>query len=212
MGVLSQLKDYAGQDNGTYEGPKFEGADQAVAGEEMMKANPIPGQSLTQDPESKMAFENPPQFTDLQEFVDEVFMRLSDPEKLEKLYDVMESGIPLEHIAQKLLMKSFREGEITPDMLLLAIEPTIYILISLATYGSVDVTLYPEEDMLDEETKQEDPYKRASRELLVSEDEDESGSITVDEVQAPTVQPKSLLARAKTAASEVRPQGPEGGI
>lgn len=209
MSVLARIKELSGGEQGKQEapfkGPKFTDAGPASEAEEMMKANPIPGQSLTQDPESKLPYETPPEFTDLQEFIDEVFLRLSDPEQIESVFDVMGSGIPLEHIAQKLLMKSFQNGEITPDMLLLAIEPTIYILIALATYGSVEVTLYPEDDMMDPaDGEGEDPYKRASRDMLAEEDKDDNGSITVDEVQAPTTVPKSLLARSKKAVEQVR--------
>ncbi len=206
MSVMARIQELSGEDNGAFEGPDFQGADETGDIEGMMKANPIPGQSLTQDPGSKLPFEQPPKYTDLQEFIDDTFLKLSDPDRLPQLFEVMNSGIPLEHIAQKLLMKSFQSGDITPDLLLSSIEPTIYMLISLATYGGVDATLYPEDDMMDasdEEKAEEDVFKRASRELLASEDTNEDDRITVDEVQAPTVQPKSLLARAKTAAEQV---------
>lgn len=206
MSVLDRIQELSGEDNGSFEGPDFSGAGAEAGAEQMMMAQPIPGQSLTQDPESRRPYEEPPEFTDLQEYVEDLFMVLSDPDKLEDLFEVMSSGVPLEHIAEKILMKSFKDGEILPDMLMLAIEPTIYMLISLATYGGVDAVLYPEDDMMDDAAgeSKEDVFKKASRELLVSKDENEDDRITVEEVQAPTNVPKSLLARSKEAAESVR--------
>jgi len=206
MSVMSRLQEMSGEDNGAFNGPSFTGGPEGSELEGMMQSVPIPGQSLTQSPEQKLPFERPPEFTDLQEFIDDVFLRISEPERLPQLFDIMRDGVPLEHIAQKILMKSFQEGEITPDLLLMAIEPVIYILITLSTYGSVDAVLYPEEDMLDpsdEEKQDGDVFKRASRELLQTEDKNQDNTITIDEVQAPTIVPKSLLARAKKAAGAI---------
>ena len=89
MGVLSRLKDLS-QEQGqeSYQGPQFEGAQDVSEAEQMMQSVPIPGQSLTQPVDSKLPYESPPKFTELQEFIDETFLRLSDPEKLEQLYSV----------------------------------------------------------------------------------------------------------------------------
>lgn len=209
MSVIERLQELSGESNGPYEALDFSGTGEMAHAGEMMQSVPIPGQSLTNPMDQKNPWEQPPEFTDLQEYVDHLFLKLSDPEKLEQLLDVMSTGVPLEHIAQKFLMKSFKDGEITPDMLLMAIEPAIYILIALATYGGVSPVLYPEEDMMDpaDDEPKENVFKRASRELLASEDKDQDGRITVQEVQAPAVQPKSLLARSKQAAQKVKTKG-----
>lgn len=109
---------------------------------------PIPGSSLTSSPESPQAFEKPPEYTDLKDFIDDMFMNLTDEENMDGILDSMRKGIPVEDIAQLLLFNAFATGKITPDLQLLAIEPTIYLLLGVAEIGGVhDVVLYPEESM-----------------------------------------------------------------
>lgn len=207
---MQQLKDTAGKGE-TSGMPKFSkgGASkqQMQDAEAMMMANPIPGQSLTQSPDSRLPYETPPKFTDIQEFIDETFLRFTNEDGLPDLLDAMRMGLPVEHIAEKYLTKTFKDGEITPDMLLLAIEPTIYMLISLATYAEIDPVLYPEDPMMDEEIspKHTDLYKKATQELLKTPEspEGEDSKLTVADFQAPTNMPKSLLSRAEQAVSKV---------
>ena len=210
MSVMQQLKDLSGQE-GTSSMPKFskEGAstDQLQQTEEMMMSSSIPGQSLTQSPDSRLPYETPPEFTDVQEFIDETFLRFTNEDGLPDLLEAMRSGLPVEHIAEKYLKKAFKDGDITPDLLLLVIEPTIYMLISLATYAEIDPVLYPEDPMMDEEISevQTDLYKKAAQELLKTPEnpEGDDSRLTVNDLQAPTNMPKSLLSRAEQAVSKV---------
>ena len=207
---MQQLKDLSGQE-GTSSMPKFskEGAstDQLQQTEEMMMSSSIPGQSLTQSPDSRLPYETPPEFTDVQEFIDETFLRFTNEDGLPDLLEAMRSGLPVEHIAEKYLKKAFKDGDITPDLLLLVIEPTIYMLISLATYAEIDPVLYPEDPMMDEEISevQTDLYKKAAQELLKTPEnpEGDDSRLTVNDLQAPTNMPKSLLSRAEQAVSKV---------
>lgn len=205
MSVLQALQETAGQSS---QFPKFRqgkggSKDQLKETEEMLMANPIPGQSLTQSPDSRMPYEKPSKFSDIQEFIDETFLRFTNEDGLPDLLDAMRSGLPIEYIAEKYLMKAFRDGDINPDMLLLCIEPTIYMLISLATYANIDPVLYPEDNMDDEEANKThtDLYKKATKELLKDEEnpEGDDGRLTVNDLQTPTNVPKSLLARAEDA-------------
>jgi hypothetical protein len=175
--------------------------------EAMMMTAAIPGQSLTQNPESRLPYETPPKFNDLQDFIDETFLRFTDEDALPDLLDSLRMGLPVEHVAEKYLEKTFRDGDITPDMVLLSIEPIIYMLISLATYAEIDPVLYPEDPMIDEEATptHTDLYKRAVREMQKEpEPKGDDGKITVTDFQAPTNMPKSLLARSKEAVAKVK--------
>jgi hypothetical protein len=106
---------------------------------------PTPGESLTSDPETPNPYEQPPKFTDQQEAVDDLFMRLTDEENIDHFLDLMRDGVPVEDIAQVALFEGFRQGMYTPDLMLMMIEPTIYILLYLADYAGIDnVVLSPE--------------------------------------------------------------------
>lgn len=119
-------------------------------------------------------------------------------------------GLPVEHVTEKYLTQCFQDGDITPDMLLLCIEPTIYMLIALATYAHIDPVLYPEDPMMDEEIApmQTDVIRKATRDLLKEEEpEADDGKITITDFQAPTNVPKSLLSRAEKAVGSMKPRG-----
>lgn len=106
---------------------------------------PVPGQSLTANPSAKAPYEQPPSFTDKDEAIEEIFMRLTDENNIDEFLDLMRMGTPVEYIAQTILFEGFRSGQFTPDVMLLLIEPTIYLLLYLADYGNIDnVVLAPE--------------------------------------------------------------------
>lgn len=206
MSVMQQLKDTAGE--GTSSFPQFsEGRgvnkEQLQGAEAMMMSAPIPGQSLTQSPDSRMPYEQPSKFSDIQEFIDETFVRFTDEDAMPDLLDSMRYGLPVEHIAEKYLTQAFKKGDITPDMLLLCVEPTIYMLISLATYAEIDPVLYPEDPMLDEEANatHTDLYKKAAQEMFADDGDDK---ITVTDFQAPTNVPQNLLQRTEQAVAKVK--------
>lgn len=211
MSVMQQLKATAGQPHGM---PSFsrQGASkqQMQDAEAMMMTAPIPGQSLTQNPDSRLPYEKPPAFQDIQDFIDETFLRFTNEDALPDLLDSLRMGLPVEHVAEKYLTQCFQDGDITPDMLLLCIEPIIYMLIALATYAHIDPVLYPEDPMMDEEIApmQTEVIRKATRGLLKEEEpEADDGKITVTDFQAPTNVPKSLLSRAQQAVGAMKPRG-----
>jgi len=207
MSIQEQLMKHA-QDpavGGVPGGEKFpEGAAGMEEMEKTMQATPIPGQSLTQDPSSKMPYETPPKYTDLQDFVDESFLTMSNPEKLPLLFKSLRNGTPIEYVAQKYLEKEMQEGNINTDLLLQAIEPTIYILIHLATYAGIEPVLYPEDSMLDEDTPQQVQMFKQATASLVPKETREYGIQAEDlkSIQAPVNVPKSLLQRTKAAVDK----------
>lgn len=211
MSVMEQLKSMAGESS---DFPRFSNGQDTEAmqkAEGMLMTAPIPGQSLTQNPESRLPYETPPEFTDVQEFIDETFLRFTDEDALPDLLDSLRMGLPVEHVAEKYLEQCFQKGEITPDLVLLCIEPTIYMLISLATYAEIDPVLYPEDPMVDEEISpmHTDLYKKASKELLRNPEnpQGDDGRLTVTDFQAPSNVPKSLLARSEQAVGKMKPRG-----
>lgn len=105
---------------------------------------PIPGESLTADPEMKAPFEKAPEHTNQRAAIDDIFMRITDPAKIDQSLDLMRDGVPLESLAQVLLFEGFRQGKFNPDMMLMLIEPTIYMLAFVANTAGIDAELYPE--------------------------------------------------------------------
>ena len=107
---------------------------------------PIPGESLTTAPDMPRAWERPPQYTSQDKAMEAIYMEITQENSLRKLINIINEGIPLDEIAQVILYKGYTEGKFAPDLMLLLIEPTIYLLISIADYAEIeDYTLYNEE-------------------------------------------------------------------
>tara|TARA_R110000823_G_scaffold101013_1_gene217209 strand:+ start:37 stop:618 length:582 start_codon:yes stop_codon:yes gene_type:complete len=108
---------------------------------------PIPGESLTASPENPKAWERPPEFTDEEDAMEAIYFVLTEQTKLRELIKLINQGIPLDEIAQVVLYRGYTEGKFNPDLVLLLIEPTIYLLISIADYAGIkDYVLYAGED------------------------------------------------------------------
>lgn len=174
--------------------------------EAMLQSQPIPGESLTNSPENPMPFETAPEFTDTQEFIDHTFIRLTEEEILGDLLEVMRKGIPVETIAHKYLMGAFGAGEITPDLVLVCIEPVIYMLIALGTHAEVDMVLYPEEDVFTEDEQKDlttKLFRETSADMKKVTDEDSNGRITIEDLETPVNIPTSLLQKSKDAVEKL---------
>ncbi len=108
---------------------------------------PVPGESLTADPATKAPFETAPVHTDVNSAMEDLFLRISEEGVLDGLLNQMRAGIAIEDIAQVILFSGFREGKFNPDMMLLLIEPTIYMLLWFAEYADIEPVLHPDDDL-----------------------------------------------------------------
>ena len=106
---------------------------------------PVPGQSLTNDPDNPYPWESPPEFVNVNTAIDSIVMNmLSDEEKLANIIEVLASGeIPIAGIAQIILEDGFRKGKYNPDLMLLLAEPLMVILMALAERAGIrDYEIY----------------------------------------------------------------------
>ena len=107
---------------------------------------PVPGESLTSSPDMPRAWERPPQYTSQDTAMEAIYMEITSEDSLRKLINIINDGVALDEIAQVILYKGYTEGKFSPDLMLLLIEPTIYLLIAIADYADIsDYTLYNEE-------------------------------------------------------------------
>ena len=152
---------------------------------------PIPGESLTTAPDMPKAWERPPQYTSQDKAMEAIYMEITQEDSLRKLINIINDGIPLDEIAQVILYKGYTEGKFSPDLMLVLIEPTIYLLIAIADYADIkDYTLYNEEtDDPDTEIPEDDITP-----IMMDEDEE-----VKEEKRKPTKESlgESLLSRVE---------------
>ena len=156
---------------------------------------PIPGESLTSSPDMPKAWERPPQYTDPEDAMEAVYMELTGEDTLRKLINIINDGIPLDEIAQVVLYKGYTEGKFTTDLMVMLIEPTLYLLIAIADYAEIkDYTLYNEE-VQDEEDTELPPDNITP--VNFDEGEDEESSVSKGEEPKKETLSKSLLAKVE---------------
>jgi hypothetical protein len=107
---------------------------------------PIPGQSLTNSPEQKYPWDNPPEITSQREATERVFLDLIKPDNMETVSTLMADGMPVADVAQMLLMAGFTKGKFNPDMMLNLLEPTMFMLLSIAEKIGLDPKITREDD------------------------------------------------------------------
>jgi len=129
---------------------------------------PIPGQSLTNNPDSKQAWEQPPKVTSVKEARELMFFEILKQENLEAVIMLMNQGLTVAKVSEMLLFIGYTKGQFNADMMMLLAEPTMYMLLALAEQVGIDVKIDEDDDIttaddLDEED--EEDINRLSNEL-----------------------------------------------
>ena len=122
----------------------------------------IPGQSMTASPDSKMPWDGPREYAGIREATEAVFLDLLEEDNLRSIVELLQNGIPVSEITSVLLMTGYSKGKYNPDLLLMLIEPVMYMIMAIADrFGIENVKIYQgeeEEDALsyEEEISPED--------------------------------------------------------
>jgi len=103
---------------------------------------PTPGQSLTNDPDSKYPWEQPPVYTDVENAVMSIVADSYEKETYEMIALTLADGVPVGDVGSMILQAGFNEGKWNPDLMMLLIEPTMYILAAIAEQCGLDYLLY----------------------------------------------------------------------
>jgi len=167
---------------------------------------PIPGQSLTSNPDEPYPWESPPEFVRVNDALDYILDFLIEEENYTSIVGAIGEGIPISDVVQQIIYMGFSNGKWNPDMMMLLIEPLMYMIMSLCEKAGVQYTLYRGEEEDDKaediegnlEQKTEDVRNLAN---LIEEKASE-GNITsasvpreiAQEIQQVEV-PQSLMAR-----------------
>ena len=118
--------------------------------------------------------------------IEEIFLTISEREPLIELIGLLQNGMPVDEIAQVILYKGMTSGAFNMDLMLMLVEPTMYLLIAIAEEYEIEPVIYEgqDEELIDEE----DYRKEKNRQTLGKE---------LPEVRKDSV-PESLLQRVKT--------------
>jgi len=126
---------------------------------------PIPGQSLTNDPENPAPFERAPKFTEKPEVLKYYFQLFTEEENYERILTALDSDVSVMEIVQVFLFKGFEDGLFNPDMMLLVAEPLAYMIAALAERAGVDFTIMGDPDEYENDEGEEDKLPTLNKAL-----------------------------------------------
>ena len=99
--------------------------------EQVSFSRPVPGQSLTHELRAR-PWQNPPQFSTVEESMDWYLDRFDNPELVQEILSIIESGIPLSTIANSMQLGAVLQGVHNIDVGVLIIPIIIEIMKTLA--------------------------------------------------------------------------------
>ena len=106
---------------------------------------PIPGQSLTGEMGSA-PYEQPPKYTDLQEFMTYMFESISRKDVQRDLLRMLDAGVPVNMLTAPILMQAMSEGKVNPDLAMLATQPLVTLLAGFGKKAGINVVVRKKED------------------------------------------------------------------
>ena len=171
---------------------------------------PIPGQSLTNSPDEPYAWEGPTEFTKFKEALDYVAAELLQEDVYTAVVLAIGDGVPVTDMATQIGYVGFKEGKWNPDLMMLLMEPLMYLLMSLCEKAGIQYRV-DSEDNPDEESDQSLLEQKAKNiaEMTKAKMEKASGipvgaipkdiEAKLEQIEIPQ---ESLLANAKPAPEQ----------
>tara|TARA_B100000686_G_C16669893_1_gene905807 strand:- start:721 stop:1329 length:609 start_codon:yes stop_codon:yes gene_type:complete len=111
---------------------------------------PVPGQSLTSNPNEPSPWEKPPTHTTLNSALHSLFDMMTEEETYINIVTALGEGMPVTNMTQMILEDGFQKGAWNPDLMLQLLEPTMFMIMSMAEKAGVKYRI-DEEDDPDEE-------------------------------------------------------------
>ena len=117
---------------------------------------PIPGQSLTGNPDEPQSWEQPPEHVTLAGALNGLFEFMTEEETYINIVTALGDGMPVTGMTQMILEDGFQKGSWNPDLMMQLIEPTMYMIMSMAEKAGVKYRIDAEDDPDVEEASPEE--------------------------------------------------------
>jgi len=107
---------------------------------------PIPGESLTEDPEASQPYTGTAQFSIPQEAIDYIFDQMTQEKNYDSLMQGLMDGASIMELTRLILFSGFNEGKFNPDLMIILIEPTAYLIMGLAERAGIEYTVMADDE------------------------------------------------------------------
>jgi hypothetical protein len=120
------------------------------------KGGPIAGQSLTNDPDQAYPWEKPAKFANPREALDSIVTELLQPEPMKNIVNALTKGAAVADLSVAVLYAKFNTGDINPDVMLLLVEPIMYIMMAIGEEANIKYNIEGNDlDEFDDEDEDE---------------------------------------------------------
>ena len=172
---------------------------------------PIPGQSLTNDPDQRYPWENPPEYTEYKQALNFIADQLLDKEVYVPMMKGIGAGVPITDITLQMLQAGFEQGKWNPDLLMMLIEPTVYTLMALAEKANIQYRINgdEEEDMDEDDEKDIQMMKQKNLQELVKTKVSQESKVPSGVVPREILQQIDNMKMPKSLLSKEEPQQEE---
>jgi len=117
----------------------------------------IPGQSLMNDPDQAYPWEKPAKFSNPREALDIIVTELLQPEPIENIVSALANGAAVADLAIAVVYSKFSTGDINPDVMLLLVEPVMYIMMAIGEEANIKYNIEGNDlDEFDDEDENEE--------------------------------------------------------
>lgn len=166
------------------------------------KGNSIPGQSLTSNPDEPRPFEGAPEFVNFKEALDYTVGELLEKDTYMSIMAAVGDGVPILDLVMQITYVGFRDGRWNPDLMMMLIEPLIYVLMALAEKADIEYRIDDEDDDDDDDSMLEEKARNIAE--VAKEKMKDSGVIPTSVVPSEIVSkiqeaevPQSLLSKSE---------------
>jgi len=169
------------------------------------QGRPIPGQSLTNSPDSKYPWENTPELSNPREALDSIVAEIMQPEAVKNIVNALAKGGAVGDIASAVLYAKFTEGEISIDTMMLLAEPIMYTLMAIGEEANIKYNIEGNDlDEFDEEDEKEEVDNTVVKfRTAVSDIKNQTTQKLKPKVDENVV-PKNILDKVKEQGTEIR--------
>ena len=170
------------------------------------KGGPIPGQSLTNNPENPYPWETPPDFTNPREALDDVVGSIMQPEAMKNIVSALAQGAAVADLGTAILYAKFNEGKISPDAMMLLAEPVMYTIMAIGEEANIKYNIEGNDlDEFDDEDDKEDFDNKVNefRNVLSDIKKGATKNIEPSKIDSNVVS-ESILAQVKEKGPEIK--------
>ena len=154
---------------------------------------PIPGQSLTGNPDEPQAWEQPPEHVTLNSALNGLFEFMTEEGTYISIVTALGDGMPITGMTQMILEDGFQKGSWNPDLMMQLIEPTMYMIMSMAEKAGVKYRVDEEDNPEAEDASEEEVAGMFTDLADIAEGR-------IDDAKKEEVLPEEIIERLETIA------------